>query len=206
MTTLIFPSIASPGFPAKRTPQWKTDVQTSVSGKETRIARWVSPKWLWELPYECLRMLAGQPAEFQSLVSFYNSCQGAFQTFLYADADDNQVAGQQIGVGDGVTTTFQLVRAFGGLGGFVEAIYAPNAVTAVYVNGAVQGTSTYTVNAWGSGSPGKIVFNTAPASGAAITVDFSFYFPCRFTDDKVDFDRIFAGIYAAQKLAFQLVK
>jgi uncharacterized protein (TIGR02217 family) len=204
MTIPVFPTIPQYAYPLKRSAMWKTDVQTAVSGKETRIQRWTYPKWQWAATFETLRMLASSPAELQALISLYNQVSGQAQPFLFADPDDNQVTGQVLGAGTGSLTTFQLVRAFGGVGGFVEPIYAPNTVTNVYVNGVAQ--TGWTVGAYGSSSPGVITMASAPLSGAAVTADFSFYFPCRFIDDQVEFSRNYAGIYSCDKLAFQSIK
>ncbi len=143
MSTQIFPSLPGLGWSVKRTPQWKTRVQESISGKETRIADWSFPRWQWELTFEFLRQaganqqaqsFAGQTySEFQLLAGFFNARQGMFDSFLYQDADDNAVTGQQFGTGDGTTTVFQLARAFGG---FVEPILAPNSIANLYLAGA----------------------------------------------------------------------
>ena len=109
------------------------------------------------------------------------------------------MTGQSLGVGDGATTVFQLVRAFGG---FIEPVLAPNVVSAVYLAGVAQSPSSYSVNP----TTGLLTFTTAPASGAAITADFSYYFRCRFAEDTVDFEKFMAVLYRAQKLAFVSLK
>lgn len=203
MSIPVFPPLPF-GYPGKRTAIWKSNNQEATSGKETLISLWSFPRWKWELPFEVLRTLAATP-DFYTLANFYNSTYGATSAFLFTDPDDHSVLGQGIGAGDGTTTLFQLVRALGGAG-FVEPIYAPNAVSNVYVNGVVQSPSSYSVGAYGSSNPGQITFATAPVAGAAVAADFSYYFPCRFTDDRVDFDLILQGVYAMQTLAFQSLK
>ncbi len=198
MTEPIFPALAGLGWSVKRSPVWKTRAQQAISGKETRLADWSYPAWRWELTFDFLR---ADPvvAEFQSLAGFFNRCQGAFGTFLYADADDNAVAGQTIGTGDGATTAFQLVRAFGGS---IEPVLAPSVVSAVYLAGVAQAPSAYSVDP----ATGVLTFTTAPASGTPITADFSYYFRCRFAEDSVDFEKFMATLYRAQKLAFVSLK
>ena len=198
MTEPVFPSLAGLGWSVKRSPVWKTRAQQAISGKETRLADWSYPAWQWELTFDFLRATPSA-AEFQSLAGFFNQCQGAFGTFLYADADDNAVTGQSLGVGDGATTVFQLVRAFGG---FIEPVLAPNVVSAVYLAGVAQSPSSYSVNP----TTGLLTFTTAPASGAATAADFSYYFRCRFAEDTVDFEKFMATLYRAQKLAFVSLK
>jgi uncharacterized protein (TIGR02217 family) len=205
MSVLILPSLAGLGFDVVRTPVWDTTVQQAISGKETRIARQTYPRWKWELTYSILRSNAAF-TELQQLAGFFNARQGMFDTFLYQDADDFSVTGQQVSTGDGTTKNFQLVRAFGG---FVEPMFAPNlSVTLnVYVNGVLQ-ASGVTATGWGSASPspGVLVFATAPASGAVITADFSYYFPVRMSEDSVSFTLFLSQYYKTKSFSFISVK
>ena len=206
MSTSVFPSLAGLGWSVTRSEIWKTRTQEAISGKETRIADWSYPRHQWSLSFDFLRQgnLSGAAyAEFASLAGFFNLRQGGYDTFLYADADDNAVTGQAIGTGDGATNSFQLVRAFGG---FAEPLLAPNVVSKVYLNGVQQSGGSYTVNAWGTTAPGTLVFATAPGAGVSITADFSFYFPCRFTADQLDFEKFMAALYQLKKIAFVSLK
>ena len=198
MSNTIFPALAGLGWTVKRTPLWKTRVQESISGKEVLIADWSFPRWQWQLAYEFLRGDASH-AEFQSLAGFFNQRQGMFDSFLYQDADDNAVMGQQLGIGDGATTAFQLVRP---LGGFIEPIIAPNVVSSVYLAGVVQAPSSYSVNA----ATGILTFTAAPGSGVAVAADFSFYFRCRFLEDSMDFEKFMRLLWQAKKVGFISLK
>lgn len=201
MSTNVLPTLVGLGFDVVRTPLWDTSVQTALSGKETRIARQTYPRWQWELTYNVLRSAAAYN-ELQQLAGFFNARQGMFDTFLYRDADDNSVAAQSIGQGDGTSTAFQLVRSFGG---FLEPVLAPNVVSAVYVNGVLQ-SSGWTVSNWGVASPGVISFTGAPANGTSITADFTYYFPCRMSEDNVSFSLFISQHYRARKFSFVSVK
>lgn len=70
----------------------------------------------------------------------------------------------------------------------------------------VANTTGWSVSAWGSTTPGVLTFAGAPASGIAITADFSYYYPCRFLADKFDFSLDFQGIYSVKKLNWGSVK
>jgi hypothetical protein len=83
----------------------------------------------------------------QTLLGFYNARQGSFDTFLFTDPDDSSITGQQIGIGDGSTKTFQLLRA---LGGFNDIIQAPNVVSTVYLTGAAPAVPGSTARQSGS--------------------------------------------------------
>ena len=200
MSTAVFPSLLGLSYGIVRTPVWSTDVQRNVSGITTRIAYWSYPIWQWQLSFEFLRSNAAF-GELQTLVGFVNARQGSFDSFLYSDADDYVVIGQAIGVGNGVTTTFQLVRAFGN---FVEPMFAPNLSGPnlngngpfnVYVGGVLQTYGTaYTVSVWGSAAPGIVTFASPPSGN--ITVDFTYYFPCCFLTDAVDFTLFMNQLYS----------
>lgn len=204
MSSQVFPSLPGLAFPVKRTPVWQSRVQTSVSGKRTRLTDWSFPRWKWELTYDFL--LQGTSGgstrtDFANLAGFFNARQGMFDPFLYTDADDNSASNQGLGIGDGSTVAFQLVRSFGG---FVEPIYAPNAVSQVTLNGTP--TSAYTLNSWGAPNPGTIVFNSAPGAGVTIAASFTFYFPVTFNEDSMDFEKFMAALYLAKKVTFESVK
>jgi uncharacterized protein (TIGR02217 family) len=201
MSTAVLPSLAGLGFDVVRTPVWDTLIQQSFSGKETRLARQTAPRWQWELSYNVLRSSASFN-ELQQLAGFFNLRQGMYDTFLYQDADDNSVTGQVIRIADGVTTNFQLVRTFGN---FIEPVLAPNAVSAIYVNGVLQ-SSGVSISNWGSASPGVITFISAPANGTTITADFTYYFPVRMTSDSVEFTLFISQHYKAKKFGFISVK
>jgi uncharacterized protein (TIGR02217 family) len=202
MSIAILPSLSGLGFDVVRSPVWDTTIQQAISGKETRIAKQTYPRWKWELTYNVLRSNATY-GELQQLAGFFNQRQGMFDTFLYADADDNSVTGQALGTGDGSTQSFQLIRAFGS---FIEPVLAPNVITHVYVNGAVQSSGSYAITSWGSASPGILTFTAAPAVSAAITADFSYYFPVRMSADSVSFNLFLSQYYRTKKFSFISVK
>ena len=207
MSSSVFPSLAGQGWDIVRTPMWDTEINTNNSGKETRLANQTYPRYQYDVTFDVLRqgIVHGTAyTEFSQLMGFYNSRQGQFDSFLYTDKDDNAVTDQAIGLGDGATTTFQLVRSFGG---YVEPILAPNVVTNVKVNGVTKTPGTdYTVSSWGSSAPGVITFAVAPGNALAITSTFSFYWPCRFTMDKFPLNKFMSALYAGKKLSFLTLK
>lgn len=132
MSSAVFPTLSGLEWPVTRTPVFDTVVQTSVSGKETRLAFQTTPRWKWEVSFSILRADSVN-VEFQNLVGFFNSRQGMFDSFLYTDANDNTVSAQNIAIGTGALSNFQLVRTFGA---FLEPVLAPNVVSAVYLAGS----------------------------------------------------------------------
>ncbi len=224
MATPILPPLAGRGWSVKRSPQWKTRVQESISGKRTRIAAWSYPRWQWELSFELLRQagtnqqapsFAGATwSEFAQLAGFFNSLSGRQGVFLFTDPDDNTATGQGIGLGDGSSVAFPLVRSFGG---YSEPIFAVNAMTSLTVNGVskVLGTD-YDVVTWDGlnlsagnpnvAAPGTLFFGSAPASGATIVATFSFFWPCEFEEDSLGFEKFMAALYQAKSVKFSSLK
>jgi uncharacterized protein (TIGR02217 family) len=205
MSTQVFPSLPGVTFPVDRTEIWSTIPQVATSGKETRLALWSYPRHRWEFGFDVLRqgtVNGSAYTEFSQLDGFFNSRYGAFDSFLYQDTDDYSVTAQPINVGDGVTTSFQLVRTFGG---FVEPILAPWTVSNVYLNGVNQ-ASGWTVSSWGSTTPGVLTFSVAPTAGVSITATFTYYFPVRFVDDEMTFSRFMNLLYSNKKVAIISLK
>ena len=203
---LIFPTLPGLAWSVTKTPTFQTRIQRAASGRELRALDYPYPLWQFALVYDFLR---DNPAagydELRTLVGFFMLCQGAFGTFLFQDPSDYQVTGQQIGIGDASETAFQLQRAMGSnlLGsGFFEPIVAPNVVGAIYLNGIRQDPATYSVDP----STGLVTFDTAPGGGQLIAADFSYYFRCRFVDDKYDFENFMHRLWQIKKLTFISVR
>jgi uncharacterized protein (TIGR02217 family) len=135
-------------------------------------------------------------SDLQFLEGFYNQQQGRFGAFLFTDATDNSVIGQQVAIGDGTTTTFQLVRT---RGGFTEPVQAPQAWN-IYLNGVPQ-SSGYTVS-----STGVLTFTTAPGAGVSIIADISYCWNVRFDDDSYSFEQFAYQLHRLKMVKLAQVK
>lgn len=197
MSNSVFPTLIGLAWNVTKTPIWSTRIQKAVSGREYRSAQYSIPLWKFKLIFDVLRA-SQQLQEFQTLAGFFNARQGSFDTFLYADPNDQTIAAQQFGVGDGSTKTFQLVRTFGG---YTEPVLALQAQPSVYVNGVLQvsGVSANT-------STAILTFTSAPAPGTLLTWSGSYYFRCRFMDDSIDFENFMRNFWQAKKVEFVSVK
>ena len=201
MTDTFPTSLVGIKFDRKKTPVWDTRIQTSVSGKEERAAVQTYPRWRFEVSYELLRDNVGN--ELQTLMGFFLAQQGRFTAFYYRDPYDYQVTAQGLGVGDGSTTDFPLVRS---LGGFAEPVFHAPTVTAVYFNGALQSTGWSATASTGGYGTDTIHFIAAPGSGVVVTADFTFNFVCRFDDDSLEFNNFMSHMWEAQTVTFLSVK
>lgn len=191
MSNSVYPTLPGLKFPVKRVPIWKTSVRETSAGREFHLKKMLYPRYKYTLGYEFLRDSAAL-LEFRTLFGFFNSMGGSFDTFLFNDPDDNSIAGQQIGIGDGTTRTFQLVRTYGG---FVDPVYDVNGAITVFVNG-------FSTTAYVNNGTGGLTFTTAPGAGLPITWTGSFYWRVRFMNDQVDFEKFMYQLWSAGTVEF----
>lgn len=193
----MFPTLKGLIFPVTKTPIWSTKIQTATSGKETRLAFWSYPIWKYSIGFDILQSNA--VGDLQTLAGFYLARQGSYDSFLFTDPDDNAVTALQFGTGNGVTTSFQLLRT---LGGYAEPVQALNGAASIFNAGALQTVTTnYTISA-----TGLVTFVTAPLAGNVLTWTGSFYWRCRFLSDSIDLNKFMKDLWELQNLSFQSVK
>lgn len=192
MSSLVFPSLPGLSWGIKRTPVWNTLVKKTPSGREFRGRLQNTPLRQYSLQYEVLRAGAGM-GEVQQLEGFFNQVAGSWDTFLYNDPDDNTAVNQAFGIGDGVSTQFQLVRT---RGGFVEPVYDFNgAPTLSSGDGALA-----------AANGGRVVYATPPAAGTLLTWSGAYYWRCRFLQDTTEFSQFLHDLWEAKKVEFITVK
>ena len=200
--TIIFPELPGLTWSVTKSPIFQTRVQRAASGRELRALDYPYPLWQFTLSFAFLRDNpdAGLD-ELRTLLGFYLTSQGAHGTFLFKDPSDHSTADQFLGIGDSSRYIFQLQRTIGSSlpgGGFAEPIVAPNIVDAIYFDGTIQNTASYSVDP----STGLVSFVIPPATGLVITADFSFWFRCRFTDDSYQFENFMYRLWQLKKLTF----
>jgi hypothetical protein len=204
----VFPALPQ-GYPFKIAPGFETVEGTTKSLREMRTPQRTLPLWDFEILFEELRDQGQNETpfapfagftQFEQLVQLWLMMYGQMGNFAFNCPYDNSRTMQAIGTGDGTTTTFTIVRTWG-YGGvtFTEPVGLPNVITAVYLNGS-ELTSPF----W-STDRNKIIFNTAPAAGVAITMTFSYYYVCRFVEDEQDFEEFSRGRWTLPSLKFQSV-
>jgi uncharacterized protein (TIGR02217 family) len=168
-------------------PNFSTAIVTTASGYEQRNADWAQGR---------IHFDAGpgvrSEADLETLIAFFRARRGAARGFRFRDPYDyssNGMTGaptatdQIIGIGDGSTTHFPLIKHYGaGPEPEVRLITRPVAVSLLV---AVNGVTT---SAWTLDAAGAINFTTAPPSGQAVTAGFLFDVPVRFAEDKLTVD------------------
>ena len=200
------PNLAGLSWSRHKKPGFATRIAQHASGREVRLALFEYPLYEFEAVYGGLTSYASPAgaaaglggASLQSLMGFFLQLQGQFGTFLYADPDDNSVAGQVFATGDGSTTSFTLMRA---LGGFLEPAGWVTALANVYHNGTAFGGGAYSLTA-----PNTLTFGSAPSPGVTLSADFSYAFNCRFVDDQMDFEEFMSNLWRLESMKFRSVK
>lgn len=198
MTQLLFPTLSGISFPVVKTPQWLSSKTVfSQTGIASSTVSQQYPTFLFDLPLEFIQDKKSNSDELHTLMAFYNSVRGSTDDFMFNDISNNSCVLQNIGTGNGVTTTFQLSSNYGG---FVAPIYAfNNATLSVYLNGT--STVAYTVSNYG-----LVTFTTPPANGTVITASFTFYHRVKFLDNSIPFENFLSNIWEVKSIKLQSVK
>jgi len=167
-------------------PEWATDVARLASGVESRNARWAASRRRWEVGGAAVR-----PDVAHELVAFFEARRGRMHGFRFRDpvdwkscAPSQAVAAsdQALGVGDGATTAFQLVKRYTSGGAFRDRTITRPVEDTVQV--AVDGMATpaFAVDL----TTGVVTFDAAPVDGAVLTAGFEFDVPVRFDSDRLE--------------------
>ena len=205
MSNLIYPPLPGLTFGNTRTPVFSTSVQTSLTGKESRLANRAYPNWKFELQYELLRDYIA-PSDLKALVGLFMEVQGQYDTFLYTDPSFNSVTAQPFGTGDGTTAAFQLKATYENSGGpgLAEIIQNVNGTPSIYVGGVLQTSGT----AYTLGATGIVTFLAGhiPAAAAALTWTGSFYYRVRFDTDAMTVTQFLNNFWENKKVSLQQVK
>ena len=184
-------SIGSSGGPERR-----TEIVTLVNGFEERNSPWTHSRRRYDAG-------AGMRSldDFAALIAFFEARRGQLHGFRWKDWADYKTRlpsqsvsalDQEIGVGDGVTTVFQLRKTYASGGStYTRDLVKPVAGSVkVAVAGVVQTLPAgFTVEE----ARGIVTLNLPPALGAVVTAGCEFDVPVRF-----DTDRISASIASFQ--------
>ncbi|TCT40979.1 DUF2460 domain-containing protein [Martelella mediterranea] len=178
-------SLSTSGGPMRR-----TDIVNLSNGRESRNQRWRDSRRSYDAG-SAVRSLS----DLYELVSFFEARSGQLYGFRFRDPVDYKSCGplqqpgaadQWIGVGDGETGSFQLIKTYGdGAAAKSRKIEKPVADTVkVTVDAAVIPPSSYSVDE----TTGLVTFQSGnvPASGAEIFAGYEFDVPVRFDIDQIN--------------------
>ena len=124
-------------------PQRRTEMVTFGSGREARNARWAHSRRRYDAGYGVKTLQA-----LQAVVAFFEERRGQLHGFRWRDRLDHSSAApgapvspldQGIGIGDGATATFQLVKTYGaGFAPYAREIAKPVAGSVRVAVGGVE--------------------------------------------------------------------
>jgi uncharacterized protein (TIGR02217 family) len=197
MTILTFPTLSGLSFPVKKTPMFQTISHRSVSGVSTSQSPQAFAIYAYELPFEFLRS-DNVNLELQTLMSFFQACRGRGSPFHFNDPDDNAVAGQGLGIGDGVTTDLALVRTMGTVVDPIQDAIAADMT--VYVDGVSVPFTALTTAQYGTIY--GVSLAAPPSVGQIVSADFNYNFLCWFDGDAQDFSKFMNKIWEATSVKF----
>ena len=168
-------------------PERRTDVVTLASGHEERNSRWADSRRRYNAGYG-IRSLD----DLHAVIAFFEERRGKLHGFRWKDRTDwkscapgaaPSATDQAIGIGDGETTAFQLVKTYGGdHAPWTRVINKPVAGSVLVALGSVPQASGWSVDT----ATGIVTFATAPDEGVAITAGFAFDVPVRFDTDRLE--------------------
>lgn len=188
---ILFPldvALKSAGGPERR-----TDIVSFGSGREARNARWAQSRRRYDAGYGIKTLDA-----LQTVIAFFEERRGRLYGFRWRDRLDCRSSAtgiaispldQVIGVGDGATAAFQLVKTYGSaFAPYARGIGKPvdGSVRVAVADEEVAAGEAFTCDA----TTGVVTFLAGhiPPTGAAITAGFSFDVPVRFDTDYLEVD------------------
>lgn len=194
-------SFKSSGGPLRR-----TEIVELQSGAEERNSPWAHGRRRYDAGTG-IRSLS----ELEAVLAFFEARRGALYAFRWKDfADfrscvsntDISPLDQMLGMGDGSTASFQLMKAYEtGAYAYVRPITKPVSGTVrVAVDGVEVDASDWSVD----DLTGIITFSAPPDAGAEITAGFEFDIPARF--DTHEMVLSLEGFEAGQMPSIQVVE
>jgi len=185
--------IETPRFPSNISygsaggPSYSTSIVKSKSGRDSVNANWTMPLFTYNIENGIKDWV-----DLEDVIAFFHVAGGMFGRFRFKDWLDYKTSrgtitpahnDQSIGVGDGVTTTFQFVKNYV-VGSHIRArkISKPVVDTALIgIDGVLQ-SGGYTVDY----TTGTVTFISPPAVGANISWGGEFDVPVRFESDNIN--------------------
>ena len=130
-------------------------------------------------------------ADLAAVLEFFEAMRGRLTGFRFRDPLDHASAplgqpisalDQTIGIGDGETATFCLVKVYGaGETAYARPIEKPVAGSVRIALGGIETVAGVTVDP----STGVVTFDAPPGEGAVITAGFAFDVPVRFDTEQI---------------------
>lgn len=165
-------------------PERRVDIVALGSGHEARNTPWAHGRRRYDIG-GAVRTLD----QLHELIGFFEARRGKLTGFRFRDFLDWKSCApsqapapgdQPLGEGDGESTQFQLVKAYGD---YLRPIRKPQAGSVrVAADGVELNAPDFSVDA----STGLVTFAAPPSEGASLSAGFLFDTPVRFDADRLD--------------------
>ena len=187
-----FPTLISYG--ATGGAKFRTEIIQIFSGHERRNKSWSQSRSEYQVAHRIKDQI-----ELDELIAFFRARAGRARGFRFRDWADYKLQSENIALGDGVTTDFQITKTYSS-GGISDIRDITKIVTDADSLEIAQNHGTSNVN-WSllvdsvlqdetieynvDRDTGVISFNTPPGNNAIITVNGEFDVPARFDTDSM---------------------
>lgn len=155
--------------------EFNTTIIKSKNGYEQRNINWNTNK----MKFNIINGIKTK-AELDEVITFFRNVRGAGYGFRFKDWTDYQVDNQYLGLGDGVTKEFQLIKSYRVSDNIVyyRKITKPVISTVrVFINDIES--KDFNIDL----TTGLITLNTVPEIDSIIKANFEFDVPVRFEND-----------------------
>jgi hypothetical protein len=217
MSDAIFPILSGRTWPITREPRLTTVTHTAASGREFRFTNQTFPRYTFTLKYNYLRQDVKRQ-DLDVLEGFFLDRMGSLDTFLFAYPvrmpGEEPLWNCQIGTGDGVRVTFDLVRSRAGR---VERLY--NLVEGDYTFAPLMWHPWIpSTRKWSAGNDpvwlmsrewrrpqwsianGQVTFSVPPAAGEPVVLTTQVFWRARFSEDYLSIDHFAKQFHEAQEV------
>jgi hypothetical protein len=204
---IVYPNLPGLGYSVHWKPKaFNLQTATMQTGARIDLGLTTCPLHDFELTYNFLRGQGFQrgSTEFRKMMGFFLYLNGNLGRFLFPNPDDRSVTRQLIGVTDGTSHVWQLVRTFGVeeyVGtepvGYVDLTCPFN----VYLDDVLQSKSSYSVLTTEPVNQ-QLDFGYTPTAGQNIYVDMSYFYYCNFPEDQLDFEKFMNNLWLIKSVKF----
>jgi uncharacterized protein (TIGR02217 family) len=181
---VLFPYSVALG--ASGGPMRRTEIVTLGSGREERNSPWAQSRRRWNAAPG-----VKSREDLSTLIAFFEARRGQLFGFRFRDPVDHASADpvtpldQVLGIGDGATAEFQLIKRYGDAGSVYDRVIQKP------VPGSVRIAADSLELAEGEDlsvdfETGKITFSVPPGAGDVLTAGFGFDVPVRFDTDQLN--------------------
>jgi uncharacterized protein (TIGR02217 family) len=180
---------------------FSTTVFETTSGYEQRNVNWSNSRAKYDISYGIR-----YTTDITTVVNFFMAMQGKAYAFRFKDWADYQITNQQIGLGDGTTTTFQLGKTYSdplNQQSFTRTIMKPVSGTLTTVTVGGTPTTAFSLDY----TTGIFTFSSAPAATHPVVVEYvEFDTPCRFDTDNLSISQDFWNVESWENIPVIEVK